>query len=409
MDSQHFDEIARTFAERKISRRQALKSLLIGFTGVMMGGPLAVLTSRKALADCSLLPPPENLTSFCVSCEQFLHDVADPGVLCPPNVNKEQIFKPNRIGCTQPRISLSLGPTQLSPTDFVEKGKGKNKTCCASATFYALFLSDPKWTGMTFQPDPKPCCSESCSDEITRMNNWIIDHEGKHVSDTLHVVGDANVVWTSNLVSDACVNGGCNPKNRLNAEKLLQEKANQAALDKLTEMYKDLEIRDSNGDNIFSLNCEKCNPPPGPEWTLCCNETCVNPLRDPNNCGTCGNTCSTECCYGHCCPENTVCCEESKSCVDLQSDPNNCGYCGNTCSSKICCHGECCQDNEICTDSGCGLCPEGTQPCGGGGCPVICIYGIDVICCGCRMVGDEVCLPQVGVYVPGFTCPPSNC
>src|ERR687893_1353134 len=76
---------------------------------------------------------------------------------------------------------------------------------------------------------------------------------------------------------------------------------------------------------------------PCPAGQGCCNRTCVDLQSDPNNCGSCGNSCpeGVPCTNGGC----VVCVQPefpdncNGECVDLQSDPNNCGSCGHSCSS----------------------------------------------------------------------------
>jgi hypothetical protein len=67
---------------------------------------------------------------------------------------------------------------------------------------------------------------------------------------------------------------------------------------------------------------------------LFCSSTCVNPLNDNKNCGTCGNVCSetTTCVNGVCTPCSP----------DPQTDRNNCGACGNACLfTEACVGGQC--------------------------------------------------------------------
>ncbi len=76
---------------------------------------------------------------------------------------------------------------------------------------------------------------------------------------------------------------------------------------------------------------------------------------DQENCGSCGNVCSTAgnatCDHGMC---SFMCCDQKgfancngncNNCVDLGNDPDNCGFCGNVCSVKngtaACVNGQC--------------------------------------------------------------------
>src|SRR3712207_5344018 len=79
---------------------------------------------------------------------------------------------------------------------------------------------------------------------------------------------------------------------------------------------------------------------PCPPGQGCCNRTCVDLQSDPNNCGSCGNSCgaSDKCQQGEC--VIVLCTQPGKkycngSCIDVQSDPNNCGSCGNSCPQGI--------------------------------------------------------------------------
>jgi hypothetical protein len=83
----------------------------------------------------------------------------------------------------------------------------------------------------------------------------------------------------------------------------------------------------------------------------CCSGWCVDTISDPNNCGTCGNSCSEVCCLG--------------TCVFTSSDQYNCGGCGNKCgANQYCEYGECtCPDgqecdNNVCIPGGASCCPD---------------------------------------------------
>ncbi len=149
------------------------------------------------------------------------------------------------------------------------------------------------------------------------------------------------------------------------------------------------------------------------ECGIMCGGACVNEQVDTSNCGACGTTCAigASCQSGSCgCPSgeavsNGWCCPAgstgcSGGCVELGSDVNNCGTCGNQCTSAI---GEICQGgqcacpgsdvvcNGVCVDesndaSNCGacatVCPPGAS-CQSGGC--VCPttgLGIETLCNG---------------------------
>ncbi|MFT5354441.1 MAG: hypothetical protein ACI9KE_001646 [Polyangiales bacterium] len=77
---------------------------------------------------------------------------------------------------------------------------------------------------------------------------------------------------------------------------------------------------------------------------LCCEERCVQPDRDPRNCGECGRSCAVDevCSSGSCeaiCEDPLVLC--GGLCINTQTDRDNCGTCGRRCSSGICRDGLC--------------------------------------------------------------------
>ncbi|CAM2802991.1 Stigma-specific protein, Stig1 [Legionella steigerwaltii] len=79
--------------------------------------------------------------------------------------------------------------------------------------------------------------------------------------------------------------------------------------------------------------------------TIACNGSCVNTQTDNNNCGACGNVCSTgsTCssgqCVAQCIAPFTLC---NGTCVNAQTDSNNCGSCGIVCPSGSTCSGGVC-------------------------------------------------------------------
>lgn len=76
-----------------------------------------------------------------------------------------------------------------------------------------------------------------------------------------------------------------------------------------------------------------------------CNGECVSTNLDPNNCGSCGNTCQdgTVCNAGQCvdsCPYGMEECDGR--CVDTGTNDDHCGSCGNECADdKACGNGNC--------------------------------------------------------------------
>jgi hypothetical protein len=86
--------------------------------------------------------------------------------------------------------------------------------------------------------------------------------------------------------------------------------------------------------------------PDGPlvctEPLLICNDTCVDPSLDPENCGDCNNICATGVCLSGTCllcgPDESVC---EQRCLNLSTDPDNCGACGVPCPSGLCSNGRC--------------------------------------------------------------------
>src|SRR5580704_13670029 len=83
-----------------------------------------------------------------------------------------------------------------------------------------------------------------------------------------------------------------------------------------------------------------------------CGTTCTDTTKDPSNCKTCENVCTTNVtgatatctnsACGYACPANDTYCASSNSCVDLASDDNNCKTCGNVCPSPSTCQSSAC-------------------------------------------------------------------
>jgi hypothetical protein len=73
--------------------------------------------------------------------------------------------------------------------------------------------------------------------------------------------------------------------------------------------------------------------------TTSCGGECIDSQNDPDNCGGCGNACSSSevCIAGQCtlqCNGGTTNCDGT--CINTSNDPAHCGGCGNSCASDIC-------------------------------------------------------------------------
>ena len=99
-----------------------------------------------------------------------------------------------------------------------------------------------------------------------------------------------------------------------------------------------------------------------------CNDNCIDPLSDNDNCGTCSNTCDagTSCIHGNC--------------VNLLTDPDNCGSANHVCSEPTpdCCHGTCTSIHA-----------SDVSNCGGCGTPCSNVEG--VLCCSgvCKLGASD--------------------
>jgi hypothetical protein len=77
---------------------------------------------------------------------------------------------------------------------------------------------------------------------------------------------------------------------------------------------------------------------------LKCGTSCVDSVRDAENCGECGQRCDPEdfcqagACTADCDPPLVAC---GASCVDPKNDIYSCGGCGNVCASGLCNQGQC--------------------------------------------------------------------
>lgn len=122
-----------------------------------------------------------------------------------------------------------------------------------------------------------------------------------------------------------------------------------------------------------------------PRYHTRCDGTCVATHVDPDNCGECGRACgSSEVCSGgtcvdSCLPGRMGC---GRRCVDRSTDPDNCGSCGNICGS-----------NEGCLDGSC------EQAVSVGDAPAKCAGGGPQIDVRTKTGGDKRCVGNVAERV----------
>jgi hypothetical protein len=123
-----------------------------------------------------------------------------------------------------------------------------------------------------------------------------------------------------------------------------------------------------------------------------CGSTCVDPSKDPKNCGTCGHACAPSqvcmngACSIDCVSPQTKC---GQSCVSTATDPANCGGCNKACANGLSCVASQCtlickagqtQCSNKCVDTqidnaNCGSCGATCDADGGPGC-------VSGLCCG---------------------------
>jgi hypothetical protein len=112
--------------------------------------------------------------------------------------------------------------------------------------------------------------------------------------------------------------------------------------------------------------CGTDDPVLGAQPRLCCDEQCVNPNNDPNNCGECGKECGA----------NQIC--QDGGCVTRP--------CQTICVLGQCCGTDCCTGGEICCDS---MGPVGGVRCmtpnATGTCPVGCAPLCECVSPGTRI------------------------
>jgi hypothetical protein len=99
-----------------------------------------------------------------------------------------------------------------------------------------------------------------------------------------------------------------------------------------------------------------------PAGKALCGSECVTLATDSDNCGTCGNDCSTltpptggspyTCQAGKCvtsCPTGQTQC--GTKCVNLTTDNLNCGTCGKTCYGNFACSSGTCSTSQCAYDA----------------------------------------------------------
>lgn len=101
----------------------------------------------------------------------------------------------------------------------------------------------------------------------------------------------------------------------------------------------------SSASNSGDGNTATSTSPSCPGTASACDGACVDVQRDPENCGACGNQCSSDqvCSLGRCtddCDDDLEAC--GSSCVDTELDSQNCGECGTECGAgQGCVDGDC--------------------------------------------------------------------
>jgi hypothetical protein len=141
---------------------------------------------------------------------------------------------------------------------------------------------------------------------------------------------------------------------------------------------------------------------------IVCSNSCIDPLTDENNCGSCGNVCSGVCVAGGCsapgCPSGQIDC--GGSCIDPLKDRDYCG------ATEGCVGGTVCGAGEICVSGSCTLnCPPNLTNCSGtcvdtdtdeaycGSCTHSCASGEVCVAGTCEIGGPvtyEAAVPKTG-------------
>lgn len=134
--------------------------------------------------------------------------------------------------------------------------------------------------------------------------------------------------------------------------------------------------------------CYLCEPPQHYCGVICCDECedCINNSCVPKECGPC-EVCVWGQCISLCSGDGYECC--NGQCTDTNSDPNNCGSCGNTCNGCSYC------DQGGCV-SGCG---PGLDCCGD-----ICVDSSIYQCCNIQGYGWIACTQEEQCCGNGTCC-----
>ncbi len=93
-----------------------------------------------------------------------------------------------------------------------------------------------------------------------------------------------------------------------------------------TAVFFNQQGRSASRSVSLGLGCPAASAPDA------CGGVCTSLLDDRDNCGSCGNACSSSlaCAQAQCaCPGSGASCDGS--CVDLETDPDHCGSCSNAC------------------------------------------------------------------------------
>lgn len=164
----------------------------------------------------------------------------------------------------------------------------------------------------------------------------------------------------------------------------------------------------ASGDDTAGTSCE----PPFES----CGEDCVDISSDPAHCGACDVSCGEGLCTnGLCepaaCEAGTSWCQDSLSCEDLAVGPNDCGVCGNDCTTEqACIDGQCLACDGGACDDACEL--QGLTFCGTeAGCRDLMNEREHCGECNrdCNDVFWQISDPNIGPYSHDLTCAEGIC